>query len=292
MTASTAAAADLLTRADRALDDLVGRESIKSAVHKICHTAEHRAPGVAQPGHLVFTGPLGTGKSAVAQIIADIYAGTGIITSPTVHSVSDRDLAGRYWDDPLAQLHKAVDSALGGILYVDEASRLSVGATGVVDPSGPDVIAALLDAMDTHAGNLIVILAGYGDEIETFLAGNERLAAQFPTSLDFESYNAYDIAEITAVIAARAGIRLTAKARAAIRVAVQVKIDHSLPRKYPIIDRFANARLSHQIYVQAKERRTQRLAEMKPDDITSADTRTLDVADVQAATTRILAKLH
>ncbi|GAA3148338.1 hypothetical protein GCM10020255_027180 [Rhodococcus baikonurensis] len=100
MTASTAAAADLLTRADRALDDLVGRESIKSAVHKICRTAEHPAPGVAQPGHLVFTGPLGTGKSAVAQIIADIYAGTGIITSPTVHSVSDRDLAGRYWDNP------------------------------------------------------------------------------------------------------------------------------------------------------------------------------------------------
>ncbi|MHD0294302.1 AAA family ATPase [Rhodococcus qingshengii] len=292
MTASTAAAADLLTRADRALDDLVGRESIKSAVHKICRTAEHPTPGDVQPNHLVFTGPLGTGKTAVAQIIADIYAGTGIITSPAVHSISDRDLAGRYWDNPLAQLHKAVDSALGGILYIDEASRLSVGATGVVDPTGTEVIEALLDAMDAHTGNLIVILAGYGDEIEKLLTGNERLAAKFPTTLDFESYTASDIAEITAVIAAREGIRLTAKAKTSIRVAVQVKIDHSVPRKYPLIDRFANARLSQLIYVQAKERRTQRLAEMHPDDVTSADTRTLDIIDVQAATARILSKLH
>ncbi|ULD38905.1 AAA family ATPase [Rhodococcus qingshengii] len=292
MTISTADPAELLTRATRTLDGLVGRESIKAAVDELRRTVEEASDDETQPKNLVFTGPLGTGKSLVAQIVADIYAGTGVIESPTVHSVSERDLAGRYWDDPLAKVDEAVNAALGGILYIDEASRICIGATGGVDSSGPAVLDALLDAMHTHSRQLVVILAGYNDEMTPFLAGDERLTTVFPASLEFESYTAADIADITAVIAAREGDRITAKAKTAIRVAVQTKIDRATPRKYPIIDRFANARLSNQIYRRSTERRTHRLATMEAADITRAATRTLDITDVQPATVKILSMRH
>jgi len=144
--------------------------------------------------HLVFAGPPGTGKTTIARVVAKIYCGLGILKKETVREVHRADLIGQHIGETEAKTNAIIDSALDGVLFLDEAYALV--ATGAKNDFGLVAIDTLLARMENDRDRLVVIIAGYRADLDKFLDTNEGLRSRFTRNIEFPSYSSHELVEI------------------------------------------------------------------------------------------------
>lgn len=148
--------------------------------------------------HMIFTGNPGTGKTTIARIISRYLKAIGVLTGGQLVEVSRADLVGRYVGHTAPLTNQVISSAIGGVLFIDEAYSLYRGKD---DSFGMEAIDTLVKGIEDNRDNLIVILAGYSKEMEEFLSANSGLKSRFPNIINFPDYTGEEllkIAEITA----------------------------------------------------------------------------------------------
>ena len=194
------------------LDSLIGLEPVKRQVHEIAaqlRVARLRdAHGLAsqpQARHFVFTGPPGTGKTTVARILGRIFAALGLLVRPSVVEAHRADLVGEHLGSTAIKTNKLIDSALGGVLFVDEAYALYNEGYSGGDAFGSEAIAALLKRAEDDRDRLVIVLAGYTPDMDRFLRSNPGLASRFSVRISFPSYSPEELTSIAEVIAQQAG---------------------------------------------------------------------------------------
>ncbi|WP_167098037.1 type VII secretion AAA-ATPase EccA [Mycobacterium sp. DL592] len=198
--------ATLLTEAERQLGEFIGLEEVKDQVSRLKSSVamallrQERGLTVAQRSHhLVFAGPPGTGKTTIARVVAKIYCGLGLLKKENVKEVHRADLIGQHIGETEAKTNAIIDSALDGVLFLDEAYALV--ATGAKNDFGLVAIDTLLARMENDRDRLVVIVAGYRADLDRFLDTNEGLRSRFTRSIDFPSYTAGELVEIASAMA-------------------------------------------------------------------------------------------
>ena len=155
--------------------------------------------------HMIFTGNPGTGKTTIARLVAKYLKAIGALKGGQLVEVSRGDLVGRYTGHTAPLTSSVIESALGGVLFIDEAYSLYRGEQ---DSFGLEAIDTLVKGMEDHRDELVVILAGYTKEMETFLTANSGLASRFPNKIEFPDYTADELLQITHVLAKSKGYTL------------------------------------------------------------------------------------
>ena len=148
--------------------------------------------------HMIFTGNPGTGKTTVARILAKYLKTAGILESGHLIEVSRKDLVGQYVGHTAVLTSQVIDSALGGVLFIDEAYSLYRGQN---DSFGLEAIDTLVKAMEDKRDNLVVVLAGYAKEMEEFLTANSGLRSRFSNIIEFKDYTGDELYQIACNIA-------------------------------------------------------------------------------------------
>ena len=194
------------------LNDLVGLAPVKEYVFGLADTIQvqqrRAAAGLKTASlsmHMIFTGNPGTGKTTIARLVAKYLKAIGALKGGQLVEVSRGDLVGRYTGHTAPLTNSVIQSALGGVLFIDEAYSLYRGEQ---DSFGLEAIDTLVKGMEDHRDELVVILAGYTREMETFLTANSGLASRFPNKIEFPDYTADELLDITNVLARGKGYRL------------------------------------------------------------------------------------
>jgi stage V sporulation protein K len=195
--------------ADDALNDLqamVGLGAVKSEINKLLASLEierrRRQQNLsvsATSRHMVFTGPPGVGKTVVARAIGDIYRSLGVLRKGHLIEADRSRLVGGYVGQTALKTLDVCNSALDGVLFIDEA--YSLAATEWKGDFGREAIEALLKFMEDHRDRLVVIAAGYPAEMHRFIASNPGLASRFTKTIDFPAYETSELCEIFRTIA-------------------------------------------------------------------------------------------
>lgn len=198
--------------ARKELDQLVGLKEIKKYIlsledfyeaQKIREKQGLKTSEVSK--HMIFTGNPGTGKTTIARVLAKYLKSIGVLSNGQLIEVSRNDLVGKYMGHTAPQTMQVINSAMGGILFIDEAYSLYRGTN---DSFGLEAIDTLVKAMEDNRDDLIVILAGYTKEMKTFLESNSGLASRFPNQIEFPDYTAEELYAITEIQAKSKGYRL------------------------------------------------------------------------------------
>ena len=181
------------------LESLIGLDSVKKEVVSLANFIKMRqmreAKGLKAPGisyHCVFTGNPGTGKTSVARILAGIFKELGVLKSGHLVETDRSGLVAEYVGQTAVKTNKIIDSALDGVLFVDEAYTL----VGGQNDYGKEAIATLLKRMEDDRERLIVILAGYTNEMEDFINSNPGLRSRFNRFINFPDYSAEELFDI------------------------------------------------------------------------------------------------
>ncbi|MCF0111578.1 MAG: AAA family ATPase [Erysipelotrichaceae bacterium] len=187
------------------LDEIVGLEDVKKYVlslednYKIQKLREQKGLKTAVISkHMIFTGNPGTGKTTIARLISKYLRAIGVLTGGQLVEVTRADLVGRYVGHTAPLTMQVMKSALGGVLFIDEAYSLYRGKD---DAFGLECIDTIVKGIEDYRDNLIVILAGYKQEMETFLTSNSGLKSRFPNVIDFKDYTAEELLLISKSIA-------------------------------------------------------------------------------------------
>lgn len=196
----------------RELDALVGLAPVKEYVFGLADNIQvqqrRAAAGFKTASlsmHMIFTGNPGTGKTTIARLVARYLKAIGALKGGQLIEVGRGDLVGRYTGHTAPLTNSVIESALGGVLFIDEAYSLYRGEQ---DSFGLEAIDTLVKGMEDHRDELVVILAGYTKEMETFLTANSGLASRFPNKIEFPDYTADELLDITTVLAKGKGYRL------------------------------------------------------------------------------------
>ncbi len=194
------------------LNDLVGLAPVKKYVFGLADNIQvqqrRAAAGFKTASlsmHMIFTGNPGTGKTTIARLVAKYLKAIGALKGGQLVEVSRGDLVGRYTGHTAPLTNSVIESALGGVLFIDEAYSLYRGEQ---DSFGLEAIDTLVKGMEDHRDELVVILAGYTKEMDTFLTANSGLASRFPNKIEFPDYTADELLDITNVLAKGKGYRL------------------------------------------------------------------------------------
>ena len=194
------------------LDSLVGLGAVKEYVFGLADNLQvqqrRAAAGFKTASlsmHMIFTGNPGTGKTTVARLVAKYLKAIGALKGGQLVEVTRADLVGRYTGHTAPLTNSVIESALGGVLFIDEAYSLYRGEQ---DSFGLEAIDTLVKGMEDHRDELVVVLAGYTREMEVFLTANSGLASRFPNKIEFPDYTADELLDITTVLAKGKGYRL------------------------------------------------------------------------------------
>lgn len=182
------------------LDSLIGLSSVKDEICKLQNFIKIQKIRESQglktspiSYHCVFTGNPGTGKTTVARIVAEIYRDMGILSKGHLVETDRSGLIAEYLGQTAAKTNKVVDSALDGVLFIDEAYSL---VQGPKNDYGHEAISTLLKRIEDDRDRLVVILAGYGDEMKTFIDANPGLQSRFNRYIHFEDYSTDELLAI------------------------------------------------------------------------------------------------
>ena len=194
------------------INELVGLAPVKEYVFGLADNLQvqqrRAAAGLKTASlsmHMIFTGNPGTGKTTIARLVARYLKAIGALKGGQLVEVTRADLVGRYTGHTAPLTNSVIESALGGVLFIDEAYSLYRGEQ---DSFGLEAIDTLVKGMEDHRDELVVILAGYTKEMETFLTANSGLASRFPNKIEFPDYTAEELLQITHVQAKNKGYRL------------------------------------------------------------------------------------
>jgi len=255
LTASATGAHSPLAEALAQLDALVGLEEVKQLVYEIKAFIEiqqrRRQEGLATEPltlHMVFRGNPGTGKTTVARILGTLFKELGVLSKGHLVEVERADLVGEYIGHTAQKTREQIKRSLGGILFVDEAYSLARGGD---KDFGKESIDCLVKAMEDHRGDLVLILAGYREEMDYFLQTNPGLRSRFPIKIDFPDYSLNELLDIAQVFLAQRDYYLSPGARE--ELLRQLQVTHNFRHS-------GNARLVRNIIERAIRRQAVRLA--------------------------------
>ncbi|WEH19420.1 AAA family ATPase [Streptomyces sp. VNUA24] len=203
---------ELLEEALEELERMVGLEPVKRQVKALSaqlNMARLRAgqglPVQPPKRHFVFSGPSGTGKTTVARILGRVFYALGLLGGDHLVEAQRADLVGEYLGQTAVKANELIDSAIGGVLFVDEAYSLSNSGYGKGDAYGDEALQVLLKRAEDNRDHLVVILAGYPEGMDRLLAANPGLSSRFTTRVDFPSYRPLELTSIGEVLAAENG---------------------------------------------------------------------------------------
>jgi SpoVK/Ycf46/Vps4 family AAA+-type ATPase len=222
--------------------------------------------------HMVFAGPPGTGKTAVARLYGAILRDLGVLEKGHLIETDRAGLVAGYVGQTALKTREKIADALDGILFIDEAYTLAEQAGAVAD-FGREAIDTLLKEMEDKRDRLVVIVAGYPDQMSRFLTSNPGLPSRFTKSIHFKSYEAGDLVAITHSMARRDGLRLSQDADPVLK---------SFFERVRAAPDFANARTARTLLERAREAQAARIAPLIGSP--GIDLGELTLADIQAAT--------
>lgn len=278
----------LLARALAELERMVGLEPVKRQVRALSaqlHMARLRAgqglPVQPPKRHFVFSGPSGTGKTTVARILGRVFYALGLLGGDHLVEAQRADLVGEFLGQTAVKANELIDSALGGVLFVDEAYSLSNSGYSKGDAYGDEALQVLLKRAEDNRDRLVVILAGYPEGMDRLLAANPGLHSRFTTRVDFPSYRPAELTSIGEVLAAENGDAWDEEALEELRSISGHVVDQGW------IDELGNGRFLRTLYEKSCAYRDLRLSAY-PGTPTRDDLATLRLPDLMQAYGEIL----
>lgn len=239
------------------LDAFVGMENVKKEIHGIIDAIKDakRCGGTMRiEDHYVFTGNPGTGKTTIARIFADVLGALGILPKGQFVELAGKDLIADVIGGSERNVQEAVDKAMGGILFIDEAYGLNDGQFGQA------AIDKLLPIVENRRGDFVCILAGYSREMRDFMKANSGLESRFNKTIDFPDYNADELEQIFRLMARKDGYSLDSEASDKLHMEME-KIYNRRS------ENFGNARDVRNALRRSEERRRERIRQMNEEDI-------------------------
>ncbi len=241
------------------LEQLIGLEEVKEEVRGIANFAKtqkmRQAQGLKTPKmsfHLVFTGSPGTGKTTVARIVARIYKDLGILKKGHTVETDRSGLVAEYMGQTAIKTNAVVDSALNGVLFIDEAYAL-VPEGGHANDYGQEAISTLLKRMEDDRDRLVVIIAGYPNEMKRFINSNPGLQSRFNKYINFPDYTAEELYRIFCMYMRKNEYTMSDDASAYLMEHMNYKVAHKERN-------FGNARYARNIFEKSIQQQANRLA--------------------------------
>ncbi|MFE4413803.1 AAA family ATPase [Streptomyces sp. NPDC056821] len=278
----------LLEEALSELERMVGLEPVKRQVKALSaqlNMARLRAgqglPVQPPKRHFVFSGPSGTGKTTVARILGRVFYALGLLGGDHLVEAQRADLVGEYLGQTAVKANELIDSAIGGVLFVDEAYSLSNSGYGKGDAYGDEALQVLLKRAEDNRDHLVVILAGYPEGMDRLLAANPGLSSRFTTRVDFPSYRPGELTEIGQVLATENGDLWDDEARDELHSIAGHVVDQGW------IDELGNGRFLRTLYEKSCAYRDLRLSTY-PATPTRDDLSTLRLPDLMQAYGEVL----
>jgi len=265
----------------RELNEMIGLDGVKNNVQEMLELLkvrkERERRGMENSDmslHMVFTGNPGTGKTTVARLLAQIYKKMGILAKGQLIEADRSRLVGAYIGQSERNTKEIIDQAMGGILFIDEAYSLS--DAGSSNDYGHEVISVLLKAMEDNRDKLIVIVAGYTDKMDSFLASNPGLKSRFNTFIHFEDYTPSEMLNIFNYTCRKAGFKPTPSCK----LAVKEMINNYCANKS---ERFANGRDIRNLYEKTIRNQHKRIANMYTElsDVSEDELNTISEEDLK-----------
>ncbi|MFE4669626.1 AAA family ATPase [Streptomyces sp. NPDC056716] len=280
--------AALLDEALAELERMVGLEPVKRQVKALSaqlNMARLRAgqglPVQPPKRHFVFSGPSGTGKTTVARILGRVFYALGLLGGDHLVEAQRADLVGEYLGQTAVKANELIDSALGGVLFVDEAYSLSNSGYGKGDAYGDEALQVLLKRAEDNRDHLVVILAGYPEGMDRLLTANPGLSSRFTTRVDFPSYRPLELTSIGEVLAAENGDVWDEEALDELRSIAGHVVDQGW------IDELGNGRFLRTLYEKSCAYRDLRLSGY-PGTLSRDDLATLRLPDLMQAYGEVL----
>ena len=267
---------EVLERLDR---ELVGLAPVKSRIRDIAALllidTLRRAVGLSSGApalHMSFTGNPGTGKTSVAMRMAEVLHRLGYVRKGHLIAVTRDDLVGQYIGHTAPKTREVLKRAMGGVLFIDEAYYLYRPENE--RDYGQEAIEILLQVMENERDDLVVILAGYKDRMESFFRSNPGMSSRIAHHIDFPDYTSEELIAIAQLMLAQMQYRLSPAADAALREYIGRR------RAQP---HFANARSIRNALDRARLRQASRLFERRGGLIGRQDLETIEAADIRAS---------
>ena len=259
------------------LDELIGLKGVKREVNNLINTVtiyklrrENGLKTVDMSLHMVFSGNPGTGKTMIARLMARIYKSLGMLEKGHLVEVDRAGLVAGYVGQTATKTHEAIEKAMGGVLFIDEAYMLNNKSE---NDFGQEAIDTLLKAMEDHREDLVVIVAGYDKLMDDFIHSNPGLESRFNRFMHFDDYNADEMLAILDLQLKKNQYRMEDDARAAVKDYIVAANTNSTS--------FGNARGVRNIFERLLVAQANRLAE--GDEVTRDALMTITVQDVEAA---------
>lgn len=267
------------------LDELIGLDGIKKEVNNLINMVtvhklrqQHGLKSVDMSLHMVFSGNPGTGKTTIARMMARIYRCLGVLSKGQLVEVDRSGLVAGYVGQTAGKTMKVIESALGGVLFIDEAYSLTSKSE---NDFGAEAIDTLLKAMEDHRDDLVVIVAGYDGLMDDFIHSNPGLESRFNRYLHFDDYNADEMLKILELQLKKGQYFLAEDAKEAVREYIEASNTSSIS--------FGNARGVRNIFEKLLIEQANRLSSATEIDqeqlmrITKEDILAARTADTQLA---------
>ena len=259
------------------LDSYVGLAAVKREVKDLIDLAaveqlrrQHGLPTADMSLHMVFTGNPGTGKTTIARLMARVYHSLGILSRGQLVEVDRSGLVAGYVGQTAIKTRKVIDSALGGVLFIDEAYALNGGGA---NDFGQEAIDTLLKAMEDHRDDLVVIVAGYDGLMDAFIRSNPGLESRFNRFLHFADYTEEELLAIFRMQCQKGCYVLDPAAEEPLRALLEARMGDAVS--------FGNARGVRNLFEQILVRQAGRLAG-QGSSVTKEDLMRITAADVAA----------
>jgi nucleoside-triphosphatase THEP1 len=255
------------------LDELIGLAAVKAEVKKVADLtrvqllrAERGLPVLEQSRHLVFSGNPGTGKTTVARLLAEIYRSLGVVERGHLVEVDRTGLVAGFVGQTAPKVTAVFDEADEGLLLIDEAYALVRGSE---TDFGREAIDTIVKLVEDRRDRIVVIMAGYPDEMAQLVAANPGLRSRFPKTIHFSDYDTDELLAIFDMRCRQGGYETTHEARAKVRSHLD-----AAPRDKG----FGNGRVARNLFEEAVARQASRIVRLE--DLTDDQLRTLEADDI------------